>query len=92
MLPTNGIIHKFSTRYINNLIFIDRKCSYNFHEQEGKYPDWAFLVLDEAYSSLGDDHHLTPFSRAQLRKSRATSERMYLKMKAFNNMLSCKCS
>ena len=57
----------------------------------GKYPDWAFMVLDEAYSSLNDNHHVTPFSRHQLRKARKNSVDLYLKMKAFNHILSSKC-
>jgi hypothetical protein len=53
------------------------------------YPPWAFMVLDEAYSSLSDSHHLTPISRAQLRKTKDVSTAEYLKLKAFNNILSC---
>ncbi len=46
------------------------------------------IVLDEAYSSIGDSNHLTPFSKIQLKKSRSFSEEKYSKMKAFNFLLS----
>lgn len=46
------------------------------------------MVLDEAYGSIGGDQHITPFTKAQLRKARATNFDQYLKMRAFNNILS----
>ena len=47
-------------------------------------------MLDEAYSPIGGDCHLTPYSRNQLKKARGgeNGEEKYLKMKAFNNALS----
>ena len=60
---------------------------HRFHQ--GKLPKWAHLVLDEAYSSIGGNHHLTPFSRYQLLKCREEEgDQEYCKLKAFNNMLS----
>ena len=58
---------------------------------DGEIPTWAHMVLDEIYSSIGGDQHLTPYSRNQLRnaKRRRGNER-YLQMKAFNNSLSSK--
>ena len=58
---------------------------------EGKIPEWVHFVLDEAYSPIGGDHHLTPYSRNQLRKARGVGDaglEKYLQMKAFNNALS----
>ena len=54
----------------------------------GKIPTKYHLVLDEAYSSIGGDQHLTPFSRNQLIKARLHSKVLYGQMKAFNNILS----
>lgn len=55
----------------------------------GRLPNWAHLVLDEAYSSIGGNHHLTPFSRHQLLKCKEVEgDHEYCKLKAFNNMLS----
>jgi hypothetical protein len=51
-------------------------------------PSWCSLVLDEAYSSIGGDQHMTPFTRYQLRKVARTDRAKYLKMKAFNHILS----
>ena len=56
---------------------------------QGRLPTWAHLVLDEAYSSIGGNHHLTPFSRNQLIKCKdEDGDQEYCKLKAFNNMLS----
>ena len=46
------------------------------------------MFLDEAYSSIGGDQHLTPFSSHQLKKARRTSHALYEKMLCFNNFLS----
>ena len=46
------------------------------------------MVLDEAYGSVGGSNHLTPFSRHQLKRARMDDFPRYLKMRAFNNMLS----
>jgi hypothetical protein len=46
------------------------------------------MVLDEAYSSIGGDQHLTPFSKHQLRRALAKSQTLYCQMKTFNNILS----
>ena len=51
------------------------------------FPIWATFVLDEAYSSCGG-MHLTPYSRYQLIRAKAVNESQYLKMLAFNNVLS----
>ena len=51
------------------------------------FPEWATFVLDEAYSSIGG-MHLTPFTLSQLRYARRTTFEEYLKMVAFNNVLS----
>lgn len=54
----------------------------------GLIPSCYHMVLDEAYSSIGGDNHLTPFTKAQLKKARAEDFPRYLKMRAFNNTLS----
>jgi hypothetical protein len=54
----------------------------------GKVPDGYHMVLDEAYSSIGGNQHLTPFSRNQLRNAKERSEDTYCRMKAFNHALS----
>ena len=54
----------------------------------GNYsPEWATFVLDEAYSSIGG-MHLTPFTLNQLRYAQRTTFEEFLKMIAFNNVLS----
>lgn len=55
---------------------------------DGKIPDGYHFVLDEAYSSINGPSHLTPFSKSQLRKAYRKSEDEYLKLKAFNFILS----
>jgi hypothetical protein len=50
--------------------------------------DGYHMVLDEAYSSIGGDQHLTPFSKHQLRRAQARSHTLYCQMKTFNNILS----
>jgi hypothetical protein len=58
---------------------------------DNEVPSWAHMVLDEIYSSVGGNQHLTPFSRNQLRNAkRRYGELRYQKMKAFNNCLSGK--
>jgi len=54
---------------------------------DGKIPNKFHMVLDEAYSSIGGDQHLCPYSKAQL-QSPNTNPQLYLRMKAFNNILS----
>ena len=57
--------------------------------QDGTIPSWSHVVLDEIYSSIGGNQHLTPYSRNQLRNcKRLTGDLAYCKMKAFNNALS----
>ena len=55
-------------------------------------PEWSpyHMVLDEAYSSIGGDQHLCPYSIHQLRRANGgkNGEQEYLKMLAFNNRLS----
>lgn len=53
-----------------------------------KIPCWFHMVLDEAYSSVGGDQYLTPFSKHQLRTAKNRSEDEYCRMKTFNNILS----
>jgi hypothetical protein len=55
--------------------------------QDGTIPNKFHMVLDEAYSSIGGDQHLCPYSKAQLQAPR-TGPDLYLRMKAFNNILS----
>lgn len=52
---------------------------------EGRFESKYHTMLDEAYSSIGGDFHLTPFSRSQLRKAKSKSVTLYCKMKVFNN-------
>ena len=59
--------------------------------EDGIIPEWVCMVLDEAYASIGGKH-LTPYSRHQLLKARRRSIDEYNKLKAFNNILSCKLS
>ena len=51
-------------------------------------PSWCFMVLDEAYASIGGDQHMTPFTRHQLKKMYHSNYQKYLQMKAFNHILS----
>jgi hypothetical protein len=46
------------------------------------------MVLDEAYASIGGLHHMTPFTRHQLHSAMHTDNSLYLRMKAFNHVLS----
>jgi hypothetical protein len=49
------------------------------------------MVLDEAYTSIGGDQHLCPYSKAQMRKARSAvvgGEVEYGKMRVFCNLLS----
>ena len=48
----------------------------------------AHFVLDEAYSSIGGDHHLCPYSKAQLEAGKKVSMDRYNAMLTFNNCLS----
>jgi hypothetical protein len=54
----------------------------------GKIPNGFHMVLDEAYSSIGGDQHLCPYSKTQLKKARAENKTKYEQMKTFNNLLS----
>ena len=57
--------------------------------QDGTIPSWSHVVLDEIYSSIGGNQHLTPYSRNQLRNCKLRHGNVaYSKMKAFNNALS----
>ena len=56
--------------------------------QDGLLAECFHMVLDEAYGSVGGSNHLTPFSRHQLKRARMDDFPRYLKMRAFNNMLS----
>lgn len=51
-------------------------------------PECYHMVLDEAYGSIGENQHLTSFTKHQLRKARELSEEKYQQMKAFNKFLS----
>lgn len=51
-------------------------------------PSEYHCVLDEAYSSIGGDQHLTPFSSNQLALALSTNVVRYAKMLGFNNFLS----
>eukprot|EP00602_Paraphysomonas_sp_CaronLab_P012283 CAMPEP_0185042836 /NCGR_PEP_ID=MMETSP1103-20130426/42581_1 /TAXON_ID=36769 /ORGANISM="Paraphysomonas bandaiensis, Strain Caron Lab Isolate" /LENGTH=363 /DNA_ID=CAMNT_0027582967 /DNA_START=56 /DNA_END=1144 /DNA_ORIENTATION=- len=55
---------------------------------EGIIPSQFHMVLDEAYSSIGGNQHLCPYTRSQLKRARMHDMDLYLKMKAFNNLLS----
>jgi hypothetical protein len=54
----------------------------------GIIPSCYHMVLDDAYSSIGGNQHLTPFNRRQLRSANDKCERLYEQMKTFNNILS----
>ena len=56
--------------------------------ESGRLPEWAHFVLDEAYSCLGGPY-LTPWTKAQLRASKAKEcqEEYYARL-AFNFFLS----
>ena len=54
----------------------------------GKPMSAGHFVMDEAYSSIGGDHHLCPFSKHQLRTARARDAALYDGMLVFNNRLS----
>jgi hypothetical protein len=56
--------------------------------QQKLIPDCFHMVLDEAYSSIGGNQHLCPFTRHQLRRAREKSEELYCQMKCFNHLLS----
>jgi hypothetical protein len=49
-------------------------------------PDCYHMVLDEAYSSIGGDQHLCPFTKHQLRSKRESDEPKYLKMKVIETL------
>ena len=51
------------------------------------FPPWTTFVLDEAYSSCGG-MHLTPYSLYQLKRAKRNNQLLYVKMLAFNNVLS----
>jgi hypothetical protein len=51
-------------------------------------PSKYHMVGDEAYSSLGTDSVLCPFTRCQLLKAKKEDYQKYLKMRGFNFMLS----
>lgn len=56
---------------------------------DSNVPSWAHIVLEEIYSSVGGNQHLTPFSRNQLRNAKTRfGDLRYQQMKAFNNCLS----
>jgi hypothetical protein len=55
---------------------------------DNRIPEEFHMVLDEAYSSIGGNFHLTPYSKSQLKKARTVSEENYCKLKSFNNVLS----
>jgi hypothetical protein len=53
----------------------------------GFFPSWATFVLDEAFSCFGG-MHMTPHSIHQLRSAEATDFRRYMKMLAYDYILS----
>ncbi len=56
---------------------------------DGTIPSWAHMILNVIYSSIGGDQHLTPYSSCRLRNTKKRKgEVVYIKMKAFNNVLS----
>ena len=59
--------------------------------EQGFIPDCFHSVLDEAYSSIGGNQHLCPFTKHQLKRARAkpiVGEVLYGQMKCFNHLLS----
>jgi hypothetical protein len=57
--------------------------------KQGLIPPEFHLVYDEAIVCLADDHHLTPFTRHQLRGAvKSENMQLYERMKAFNHILS----
>jgi hypothetical protein len=54
----------------------------------GTIPEGFHMVLDEAYSSVSDEQHLSPFTKAQLDSARTAQPDLYNQMKTFNNILS----
>jgi hypothetical protein len=55
---------------------------------KGLIPPEYHMFLDEAYSSIGGDQHLTPYSAHQLRRAKSTNFQRYEMMLCFNNFLS----
>jgi DDE superfamily endonuclease len=56
-------------------------------EGAGAIPAWVHFALDEIYGCFGG-MHLTPYSKALLRKARNRSMEEYFKMRGFNHILS----
>ena len=82
--------HVFDVRWpggTNDIIAYKMTDLYFKATEDGKYPGWATLVLDEAYSSIGG-MHLTPYSLNQLRRTKVANLEKYYKMLCFNNVLS----
>ena len=71
----------------NDIIAYKMTDLYASATEDGAYPSWATLILDEAYSSIGG-MHLTPYSLNQLKRSKNTDLEKYYKMVCFNNVLS----
>ena len=56
---------------------------------KGKVPKQYHFVLDEAYTSIGGDQHLCPYSKSQMRNAKEkVSEEEYGKMRVFCHLLS----
>ena len=82
--------HVFDTSWpgrTNDIVAYSMTDIYRKATSRNYFPEWATFVLDEAYSSIGG-MHLTPFTLSQLRYARRTTFEEYLKMIAFNNVLS----
>lgn len=71
----------------NDIVAYRQTGLYNLFSS-GNVPSCYHMVLDEAYSSIGGDHHMCPFSKSQLRKANDKEPQLYFKMKGFNHMLS----
>ena len=54
--------------------------------KDGKLPDWAIILMDQIYSSLGGQH-LTPFGKQDLERVKRVNKPLYLKMSVFNHLL-----
>ena len=80
-------VYRIRTGSTNDITAYRQTKLYNWW-MRGMIPANFQMVLDEAYSSIGGDNHLTPFTKSQLKKARAENPQHYLKLRAFNNILS----
>lgn len=74
---------------VNDITAYKQSSLYHMLEILKSIPERFHMVLDEAYSSIGGNQHLTPYSKHQLRKTKEDIGVLeYLIKRAFNHILS----